>query len=64
MIADDADSSSLIDRLREAGETAREADQAVRDLATTCRAYNASWADIGRALGVSKQAAQQRFGRA
>ncbi len=56
------DSSSLIDQLHDAAVIARAADESVRSLVKTCRKYNASWADIGGALGVSRQGAQQRFG--
>jgi hypothetical protein len=30
---------------------------------TFSRALGASWAEIGRSLGISKQAAQQRYGK-
>ncbi len=56
------DSSTLIDQLHDAGVIARAAEASVRSLVATCRSYNASWADVGNALGVSRQAAQQRFG--
>jgi hypothetical protein len=45
---------------------ARERDaveQSIRLQVATARDAGASWAEIGRALGVSKQAAQQRYGR-
>ncbi len=33
------------------------------DAVRTARDAGATWADVGRAFGVTKQAAQQRFGR-
>lgn len=39
-----------------------ELDAQIRDSAQTLQAAGYSWAEIGRVLGVSKQAAQQRFG--
>jgi ABC-type antimicrobial peptide transport system ATPase subunit len=41
-------------------------DRAVRvrigDLVDICRRQGASWSEIGKQLGISKQAAQERFG--
>lgn len=37
------------------------ADDLVEDYVDHCRMHGASWTDIGAALGVSRQAAQQRF---
>jgi hypothetical protein len=37
-------------------------DQAITDAVTGLRAYGYSWADIARPLGISRQAAQQRWG--
>jgi hypothetical protein len=42
------------------------ADQARRDLhvaVAQARERGASWAEVGQALGVTRQTAQQRFGR-
>jgi hypothetical protein len=38
-------------------------DEAIDNAARAVHAGGASWAQIGAALGVSKQAAQQRWGR-
>ena len=38
------------------------AESRLREAVRTARAENYSWAAIGAVLGVSKQAAQQRFG--
>ncbi len=40
-----------------------EAEQRLRDAVTAARAAGDSWTIIGAALEVSRQAAQQRFGR-
>jgi hypothetical protein len=37
------------------------ADDLVEDYVEHCRLHGVSWSDIGKALGVSRQAAQQRF---
>jgi hypothetical protein len=37
-------------------------DQAINQAVTGLREYGYSWADIARPLGVTRQAAQQRFG--
>ena len=39
-----------------------ELDDQIRTSAQLLQAQGYSWAEIGRVLGVSKQAAQQRFG--
>lgn len=40
-----------------------EVDAATKAAVASLRTQGYSWADIGRELGVSKQAAQQRWGR-
>lgn len=37
-------------------------DDAIGDAVTGLRAYGYSWAEIGQRLGISRQAAQQRWG--
>ncbi|KAB1095562.1 MULTISPECIES: hypothetical protein [Micromonospora] len=37
-------------------------DQAITDAVIGLRAFGYSWADIGSRLGISRQAAQQRWG--
>ncbi len=49
-------------RLDQAAGTARKADRALADAALSARAAGASWTQIGRAVGVTRQAAQQRWG--
>jgi aspartate aminotransferase-like enzyme len=44
-------------------ELADQIDQAVHTAVAGLRAFGYSWADIAARLGVSKQAAQQRWGR-
>jgi hypothetical protein len=41
---------------------AADLDQAINDAVTGLRAYGYSWADIARPLGITRQAAQQRWG--
>jgi hypothetical protein len=50
-------------RIGSASEKARAAGTELRDAVTAARAAGRSWAEIGTVLGISKQAAQQRFGR-
>ncbi len=40
-----------------------ELDEEIRRSAKELQAQGYSWAEIGRVLGISKQAAQQRFGK-
>lgn len=40
-----------------------ELDTATRNAVTTLRSQGFSWADVGRELGITRQAAQQRYGR-
>lgn len=40
------------------------ADRMVREAVAYARAKRATWAEIGKALGTSKQSAQERFGGA
>jgi hypothetical protein len=54
--------SSDIDALPMLAATLEEGQQLMRDAVTRLRADGYSWADIGARLGISKQAAQQRFG--
>lgn len=48
--------------LREHAALARLADARLADIVASARKNGASWAQVGRAIGVSKQAAQQRYG--
>jgi hypothetical protein len=41
---------------------AAQLDTAITDAITSLRAFGYSWADIARPLGVTRQAAQQRWG--
>jgi hypothetical protein len=52
---------TLLSGLRHLAEIAERVDWALLSLVGEARAEGATWADIGRALGVSRQAAQQRF---
>jgi hypothetical protein len=51
------------DQLGELAEIAAAADQAMRVAVSVMRERGLSWALIGDQLGITRQAAQQRFGR-
>jgi hypothetical protein len=51
-----------IEALRDLAALSGELDQALTDAVTGLRAFGYSWAEIGTRLGVTKQAAQQRWG--
>lgn len=48
--------------LRRATEDVRRAQAEQTRTAIACRDLGLSWQEIGKAMGVSKQAVQQRFG--
>ena len=58
----DTDVDGLLQRLRCAVDHAASADAGLRGLIAVLRSREVSWARIGEALGVSRQAAWQRFG--
>lgn len=49
-------------RLAEARQLQENMEAALLEGVRDARRYGASWTDVGDALGVSRQAAQQRFG--
>ena len=51
-----------IDALADAAFLSDQLDTAVKEAVSGLRDRGYSWADIGRQLGVTRQAAQQRFG--
>jgi hypothetical protein len=51
-----------IDALAAMAVLADDLDTAIRDAITGLRARGYSWADIGTRLGITRQAAQQRWG--
>jgi hypothetical protein len=51
-----------IDALADAVSLATQLDTSIRTAITGLRSRGYSWADIGRQLGVTRQAAQQRWG--
>jgi hypothetical protein len=55
------DDTALLAGLTHLGNIAERVDWAMLSLVGEARANGATWADIGHALGVSRQAAQQRF---
>ncbi len=52
-----------LDKLRAARAAADRAETKVVRLVREARQLNRSWEDIGRALGVTRQAAWERYGR-
>jgi hypothetical protein len=55
------DAESLLAGLSHLAAIALRADWAMLSLVGEARAHGVAWAAIGRSLGVTKQAAQQRF---
>lgn len=51
-----------LDGVREADRAAREAQESLRAAVQEARAAGLSWAEVGRTLGVTRQAAFKRFG--
>lgn len=51
-----------IDAITDMATTARELDQAMREAVTGLRGKGYSWSEIAIRLGVTRQAAQQRWG--
>ena len=51
-----------IDALTHMTDLAAEVDTAISQAVTGLRAFGYSWADIGTRLGITRQAAQQRWG--
>jgi hypothetical protein len=54
--------SGDIEALADIATLATELDAVITEAVTGLRAYGYSWADIARPLGITRQAAQQRFG--
>ncbi len=51
-----------IEAIADMAATADQMDTAIRDAITGLRAIGYSWADVGLRLGITRQAAQQRWG--
>lgn len=60
---DDLHPAAPLRALAEAAHRRADAEADMADQVRACRAAGWPWADIGRALGVSPQAAQQRYGK-
>jgi ClpX C4-type zinc finger len=58
----DTDDATLLQRLRPAADNVASADAGLRGLVDLLKERGVSWARIGDALGVSRQAAWERFG--
>lgn len=56
-------SAGDIEALADLVELSAEVDQAVADAVCGLRGFGFSWAALGAQLGVTRQAAQQRWGR-
>lgn len=54
--------SGDIDALNTMTSLADDLDRAISDAVTGLRSFGYSWADIGLRLGITRQAAQQRWG--
>jgi hypothetical protein len=55
--------TSVLQQLATLADQRASLDDAVTDAVHAARRANRSWAEIGAMLGVSKQAAQRRYGR-
>lgn len=53
-----------VEDLEELARFGREVEELQRAVAKLWQTEGRSWADIGRAFGITRQAAQQRFGNA
>ncbi|MEU7716352.1 hypothetical protein AB0B03_30950 [Micromonospora chalcea] len=51
-----------VEALRDLVTLSTDLDRAITDAVIGLRAFGYSWADIGARLGISRQAAQQRWG--
>ncbi|MEW2376779.1 hypothetical protein AB0883_11835 [Micromonospora sp. NPDC047812] len=51
-----------VEALRDLVALSANLDQAITDAVIGLRAFGYSWAEIGQRLGISRQAAQQRWG--
>ena len=58
----DASDDGLLRRLRSAADHSASADAGLRGLIDVLRRRDVSWSRIGESLGVSRQAAWERFG--
>lgn len=54
--------SGDVEALAHLADVAAELDVALHDAVTGLRGYGYSWAEIARPLGITRQAAQQRWG--
>lgn len=59
----DSETATLLEEVVRASAAIREAEDGLREAVARARAAGLSYATIGKALGVSRQAAWERFGR-
>lgn len=58
---DEAKKTHYLDQLQSAAVQLSDLEASISKFVMIARANGASWSDVGDALGVSKQAAQQRY---
>lgn len=56
------DSKDILERVADAQAGIDAVNMFLRELVQTARAEGKTWAEIGRTLGTTRQAAQERFG--
>ena len=61
ILSTDADNKTLLEQLRLAGQHMRATEQHVRGAVVELRRRGMSWAQVGDALGISRQSAWERF---
>lgn len=61
LAGDDFEDTTDLRELAEAVDRVRTDEARVRELVARARAHSRSWGEIGIALGVSRQAARERF---
>lgn len=60
---DALESAVLLAYLEQDARAVRDLELRMRSIVQTLRSRGTSWSVVGRSLGITKQAAQQRYGR-